>query len=73
MLDNPQYGEIVGKANTGVDSSPMTSPFTKATQHWHFDHNKGTGVDTRSLKGIWGPGAEMLLKYQQEIFIRFCP
>ncbi|KNY30488.1 RHS repeat-associated core domain-containing protein [Pseudobacteroides cellulosolvens] len=49
LLENPDYGEIVGKANTGVDSSPMTSPYAKATQHWHFDHNKGTGVDTRQL------------------------
>ncbi len=50
ILDNKDYGKIVGDANTGVDSNPMTSPFTKATQDWHFDHNKGTGgVDTRQL------------------------
>ena len=49
LLENPDYGEIVGKADAGVDSNPLTSPFSKVTQHWHFDHNKGIGVDTRQL------------------------
>ena len=47
LLKNDDYGAIVGKADAGVDSDPSTSPFLKATQDWHFDQTKGTGIDTR--------------------------
>jgi RHS repeat-associated protein len=47
LLKNDDYGAIVGKADAGVDSGPSTSPFLKATQDWHFDQTKGTGIDTR--------------------------